>query len=126
MPARTLHTPSPARLPITGRTLEFVHGTGAALIGPQNLPQIIQALLEAISDGPLVAEKVCYALSQLAAGFEGGAGTSPMSPYFQTVIQALLQTVRVECGWRCPSGTRSVRGWWEGTGRAGMQDPAHG
>ncbi|KAL6780085.1 IPB1 [Auxenochlorella protothecoides x Auxenochlorella symbiontica] len=75
-----------------GRTLEFVHGTGAALIGPQNLPQIIQALLEAISDGPLVAEKVCYALSQLAAGFEGGAGTSPMSPYFQTVIQALLQT----------------------------------
>lgn len=78
-----------------GRTLEFVHGSdpGNPLVGPGNLPQIVQALLEAIQDAAHVAEKVCYALSQLADGFaDPGSQTTALSPYFQTIIQALLQT----------------------------------
>lgn len=79
-----------------GRTLEFVHGSdpGNPLIGPGNLPQIVQALLEAIHDPAThVAEKVCYALSQLAGGFaDPGAASTPLSPFFQTIVQALLQT----------------------------------
>ena len=42
--------------------------------------------------------QVCYALSQLALGFGSDAstahGTSPLSPYFKDIIQALLETVR--------------------------------
>jgi hypothetical protein len=37
--------------------------------------------------------QVCYAISQLAAGFEEQGGTSPMSPYFKDIVQALLETV---------------------------------
>lgn len=37
---------------------------------------------------------MCYALSQLASGFYEARGTSPMSPYFKDVVQALLETVR--------------------------------
>lgn len=77
-----------------GRIFEFVHGADATppLIGPQNLPAIIQALLESIRDAPHIAEKVCYAISQLAAGFSEAGGSSPMSPYFKDVVQALLET----------------------------------
>ena len=39
---------------------------------------------------------MCYAISQLAGGFDQEQrGTSPMSPYFKDVVQALLETVRV-------------------------------
>ncbi len=40
------------------------------------------------------ALQVCYAISQLADGFIEQRGTSPMSPYFKDVVQALLETVR--------------------------------
>ena len=36
------------------------------------------------------SSQVCYAISQLAAGFQDANGTSPMSPYFKDVVQALL------------------------------------
>jgi importin subunit beta-1 len=77
-----------------GRIFEFVHGedSPAPLLGPQNLPQVVEALLMAIRDAPHIAEKVCYALSQLAGGFYEVRGTSPMSPYFKDVVQALLET----------------------------------
>ena len=39
--------------------------------------------------------QVCYALSQLAAGFQDGEGpSSPLSPYYKDIVQALLETVR--------------------------------
>ena len=43
---------------------------------------------------PATCFQVCYALSQLASGFYEQRGTSPMSPYFKDVVQALLETVR--------------------------------
>jgi len=43
---------------------------------------------------PATCSQVCYALSQLASGFYEQRGTSPMSPYFKDVVQALLETVR--------------------------------
>lgn len=46
----------------------------------------------------LSTSQVCYAISQLAAGFPEANGTSPMSPYFKDVVQALLETVR--CAWK--------------------------
>jgi hypothetical protein len=176
---------SPAPVP-AGRIFEFVHGedSAAPLLGPSNLPQVVEALLMAIRDAPHIAEKVggwgrcvnvcgcvclggwvrrhfahrrgrghqsqvlllghtlgwacccgchtgvhdsagcscplphtslphylvpslpppgptcplqvCYAISQLAGGFgEEQRGTSPMSPYFKDVVQALLETVGV-------------------------------
>lgn len=49
---------------------------------------------------PLSPPQVCYALSQLAAGFYEQRGTSPMSPYFKDVVQALLETVRARSSQR--------------------------
>jgi len=143
-----------------------VHGEDSQvpLLGPGNLPQVVEALLTAIRDAPHIAEKVrrggwswflllklqavtgssgarlcstvqapagwgvhaaahlalghaspahlpgpklttnhlsscpalqvCYAISQLAAGFYEQSGTSAMSPYFKDIVQALLETVR--------------------------------
>lgn len=54
--------------------------------------------------------QVCYAISQLASGFYEQRGTSPMSPYFKDIVQALLETVGRELG-----------GWGgEGDGQAGV------
>lgn len=77
-----------------GRIFEFVHmeDSQAPLLGPGNLPQVVEALLLAIRDAPHIAEKVCYAISQLAGGFFEQRGTSAMSPYFKDVVQALLET----------------------------------
>lgn len=43
----------------------------------------------------MVAEKVCYALSQLFVGFGEGLPSSPVSAYFQPTVQALLETVGI-------------------------------
>lgn len=77
-----------------GRIFEYVHSEdlNPPLIDGQVLPQIIQVLLEAIKDAPHIAEKVCYAISQLAAGFDATSSTSPMSPYFKDIVQSLLET----------------------------------
>jgi hypothetical protein len=129
-----------------GRIFEFVHGDPAAppLLGPNNLPQVVEALLSALRDAPYLAEKVgaafcwhvsvgfacqvssevvshlvclpsmwrasplastlcavqvCYAISQLAAGFTERNGTSPMSPYFKDVVSSLLEAVRGADAW---------------------------
>lgn len=73
-----------------GRIFQFVHG-GAPLLGPENLPSVVNALLLSLKDEVHTAEKVCYAISQLAAGFEG-KDPSPLSPYFKDIIAALLET----------------------------------
>jgi hypothetical protein len=104
-----------------GRIFEFVHGDASntsvpAIITPQNLPAIVGALLESIKDEPHIAEKVCYALSQLAAGFRDSAATSPLSPYFKDIVQALLEAVRhrAPCPLAVPLSQRasSRRGAW--------------
>lgn len=86
-----------------GRIFEFVHGVDPQppIITGSNLPQIMQVLLESIKDEPHIAEKVCYALSQLFVGFAEVAGqtsgASPMSVYFKDVVQALLETAARPC-----------------------------
>ena len=79
-----------------GRILEHVHGEEdvgmAPLINPQNLPRVVSTLLESTRDEPHIAEQICYALSQLAAGFKD-SDTSLFSPYFADIVQALLQQV---------------------------------
>ena len=54
--------------------------------------------------------QVCYALSQLAAGFKDSDAASPLSPYFKDIIQALLETVQpctVLCSCRFCTGSLS-------------------
>lgn len=64
----------------------------APLINPQNLPRVVSTLLESTRDEPHIAEQICYALSQLAAGFKD-SDTPLFSPYFADIVQALLQQV---------------------------------
>jgi importin subunit beta-1 len=82
-----------------GRVLEFVHGAEGAppLLTPANLPGVAAALLEASRDEPHVAEKACYAISKLAAGF-AGAEPSPLAPYFKDLVTALLAVVERPVG----------------------------
>ena len=108
---------SPPPHPPAGRIFQFVHGqessAAAPLLTPANLPLVVEALLKAIRDAPHIAEKVCYAVSQLAAGFPGDEqrGTSPLSPYFKDIVSALLETVRChtrDSALRCCRGVRAV------------------
>eukprot|EP00899_Mesostigma_viride_P011808 jgi/Mesvir1/20628/Mv14854-RA.1 len=76
-----------------GRILEFLHGPQFQLITAANFQLILQVLLEGLKDTPSVAEKVCWAISNLATGFEELADqpTSPLSGViFETIVQALL------------------------------------
>lgn len=78
-----------------GRIFEFLHGPNieAPVITPANLPQILAVLSEKITDVPSVAEKVCGAIYLLAQGYEDHNGSSsPLSPFLQGIIQALLIT----------------------------------
>ena len=64
-----------------------MHGADGApaVVPPAALPQVVAALLGALRDEPHVAEKACYAISQLAEGYGGseGGGPSPLSPHVQ-------------------------------------------
>lgn len=78
-----------------GRIFEFLHGPAleAPVITQTNLPLILAVLLESIKDTTNVAEKVCGAIYFLAQGYEeGGQSSSPLSPFFQSIVQALLAT----------------------------------
>ncbi|KAL2621419.1 hypothetical protein R1flu_001624 [Riccia fluitans] len=78
-----------------GRIFEFLHGPNVdnPVITQANLPLILGVLLESIKDVPNVAEKVCGAIYFLAQGYEEAGGTSsPLSPFFQGIVQALLAT----------------------------------
>ena len=70
------------------------------LLDAQSVAPVIGALLEAIRDEAHIAEKVCYAISQLAAVFKDSEGASPLSPYFESIVGALLETAArpVEAG----------------------------
>ncbi len=64
----------------------------------ETLPQIVGVLLGSIRDMPHIAEKVCYAMAQLAAGFKDDDSTSLFSPYFKDIVGALSG-----CGMVLPS-----------------------
>ncbi|EXC14450.1 Importin subunit beta-1 [Morus notabilis] len=83
-----------------GRIFEFLHGsTLDTIITPANCPQIIKVLLHSMNDVPNVAEKACGALYFLAQGYEDVAQSSPLTPFFQDIIQALLNvTHRPDAG----------------------------
>ena len=75
-----------------GRIFEFVHSP--AVVNERSLPGIVGVLLGAIRDSLHIAEKVCYALAQLAAGFKDAQNASLLSPYFKDIVAALLEAVR--------------------------------
>ncbi|KAG0584195.1 hypothetical protein M758_3G191900 [Ceratodon purpureus] len=82
-----------------GRIFEFLHGASleAPVITQTNLPLILAVLLESIKDTPNVAEKVCGAIYFLAQGYEeGGQTSSPLSPFFQSIVHVLLATTERE------------------------------
>lgn len=70
------------------------------LLDGSTLGPVVTALLQAIRDETHIAEKVCYALSQLASVFRDSRPPSPLSPYFEQVVGALLETASrpVEAG----------------------------
>jgi len=78
-----------------GRMFEFMQGVEGSIINSSNLNSILERLLVAMKDKPNVAEKICWAIQNLATGFEDDA-SSPMAPFFQTICQALLTAAERE------------------------------
>ncbi|KAK4270497.1 hypothetical protein QN277_023527 [Acacia crassicarpa] len=76
-----------------GRMFEFLHDSAleTPIITQANCQQIITVLLQSMKDVPNVAEKACGALYFLAQGYEdAGSSSSPLIPFFQDIVQALL------------------------------------
>ncbi|KAH7550087.1 hypothetical protein ACOSP7_024766 [Xanthoceras sorbifolium] len=76
-----------------GRMFEFLHGSTleTPIINQANCQQIINVLIQSMKDVPNVAEKACGALYFLAQGYEdAGPTSSPLTPFFQEIVQALL------------------------------------
>lgn len=81
-----------------GRIFEFLHGSAVEtpIITHANCQQIITVLLQAMKDAPNVAEKACGALYFLAQGYEDIGSSSPLTPYFQEIVQSLLTATHRE------------------------------
>ncbi|CAN0911323.1 Importin subunit beta-1 [Linum grandiflorum] len=81
-----------------GRIFEFLHGSSmdAPIITQPICQQIITVLLQSMSDVPNVAGKACGALYFLAQGYEDVGPSSPLTPYFQDIVQALLTVTHRE------------------------------
>ncbi|VAI13944.1 unnamed protein product [Triticum turgidum subsp. durum] len=78
-----------------GRIFEFLHGSAletAPVITAENCQQILTVLLQSMKDVPNVAEKACGALYFLAQGYVDAGSASPLSPFFQDIVQSLLVT----------------------------------
>ena len=74
-----------------------MHGVDSEqpIVTQRNVSEIVGALITSLEkDEPHIAEKVCYAFSQLAAGCRQDDGLSLLSPTFKDIISALLATVR--------------------------------
>ncbi|KAM6576376.1 hypothetical protein CsatB_028213 [Cannabis sativa] len=85
-----------------GRIFEFMHVSisETPIITQANCQQIMTVLLQSMNDVPNVAEKACGALYFLAQGYEDvEQSSSPLTPFFQDIIQALLNvTHRADSG----------------------------
>ncbi|XP_021774967.1 importin subunit beta-1-like [Chenopodium quinoa] len=81
-----------------GRIFEFLHGSAVEtpIITHANCQQILTVLLQAMKDTPNVAEKACGALYFLAQGYEDIGSSSPLTPYFQEIVQSLLTVTHRE------------------------------
>ncbi|MFQ6666217.1 hypothetical protein Gotur_032662 [Gossypium turneri] len=81
-----------------GRIFEFLLGSAVDLpiITPANCQQIVTVLLQSMKDTPNVAEKACGALYFLAQGYEGEGESSPLTPFFQEIVQSLLTVTHRE------------------------------
>ncbi|XP_010267533.1 PREDICTED: importin subunit beta-1-like [Nelumbo nucifera] len=82
-----------------GRIFEFLHGSTVEtpIITQANCQEIIKVLLQVMKDAPNVAEKACGALYFLAQGYEDvGSSSSPLTPFFQEIVQALLTVTHRE------------------------------
>ncbi|XP_019195393.1 PREDICTED: importin subunit beta-1 [Ipomoea nil] len=81
-----------------GRIFEFLHGSmvETPIITPANCQQIITVLLQSMKDAPNVAEKACGALYFLAQGYEDVGSSSPLTPFFQEIVQSLLTVTHRE------------------------------
>lgn len=81
-----------------GRIFEFLHGStiGTPIISQANCQQIITVLLQSMKDTPNVSEKACGALYFLAQGYEDVGPSSPLTPFFQEIVQSLLTVTHRE------------------------------
>ncbi|KAG5233697.1 importin beta-2 family protein [Salix suchowensis] len=81
-----------------GRIFEFLHGStlDTPIITQANCQQIVTVLLQSMKDVANVAEKACGALYFLAQGYEDVTPSSPLTPYFQEIVQALLTVTHRE------------------------------
>ncbi|XWS50326.1 hypothetical protein CRYUN_Cryun12cG0078700 [Craigia yunnanensis] len=81
-----------------GRIFEFLHGSAVDLpiITQENCQQIVTVLLQNMKDTPNVAEKACGALYFLAQGYEEVGPSSPLTPFFQEIVQSLLTVTHRE------------------------------
>ncbi|KAK4351001.1 hypothetical protein RND71_030314 [Anisodus tanguticus] len=81
-----------------GRIFEFLHGSTVEtpVITPANCQLIVTVLLQGMKDAPNVAEKSCGALYFLAQGYEDMGASSPLTPYFQEIVQSLLTVTHRE------------------------------
>lgn len=80
------------------RIFEFLHGPNveSPVITANNLAGILSVLQESIKDVPKVAEKVCGAIYHLAQGYEQAEGSSPLTPFFESIVSVLLATAERE------------------------------
>lgn len=75
------------------RIFEYLHSPagGYSVISTDNLPRVVDVLLESIKDAPNVAAKVCWAIYKLAEGYEeAGRHSSLFTPYIPRIIESLL------------------------------------
>jgi len=81
-----------------GRMFEFLHNSivGTPIINEGNAQQIITVLLQSMKDVPNVAERACGALYFLAQGYEDVGLISPITPFFQDIVHALLTVTHRE------------------------------
>ncbi|GAB2255647.1 hypothetical protein Droror1_Dr00009425 [Drosera rotundifolia] len=81
-----------------GRIFEFLHGSAmeSPIITQGNSQQIVTVLLHSMKDAPNVAEKACGALYFLAQGYEDSGSSSPLTPYFQEIVQSLINVTHRE------------------------------
>jgi len=77
-----------------GRICAELHGSHMqfSVINNTNLPNLVGVMIQSIEGEPVIAEKVCYVLHNLATGYDDFEGdSSPLSQFFQPVVTALLE-----------------------------------
>lgn len=76
-----------------GRIFEFLVGRGGSvlILNEQSLTEVVTTLLQSLGDEPHIANRVCFALSQLAMCTQQ-LGMQNFSQHFKNIVQALIHT----------------------------------